>query len=260
MKSKERHDLKKNELADWLIHFPQWARENKGTIIYVSVIIIAVLGYYIWYTYTTNVIEKGEREQLTSIMNAIPVTKGQVIQARSQGKDESYILLNPADQLKTFAENTEDNNLAAMAWIKRGEILRSELLLRMEMVNQESIFEQMERAKIAYQNAIDRNPSNKTLLANAKMGLGIVEEELNNFQQAKKIYSELVKDEKYAGTIGSASAERRLVYMDELKERPEFESNPEKAKQIQELQQQMIPEANQPELPLPAPGPEDINS
>ncbi|MBA7624503.1 hypothetical protein ES703_31912 [subsurface metagenome] len=44
MKSKHRHDLKTNELAEWIGNLPQWARENHRTIIYVSVVAVLVIG------------------------------------------------------------------------------------------------------------------------------------------------------------------------------------------------------------------------
>ncbi len=31
MKAEHRHELKTNELADWIVHFPQWFKENQTT-------------------------------------------------------------------------------------------------------------------------------------------------------------------------------------------------------------------------------------
>ena len=43
MKSEHRHELKTNELADWIAHVPDFVRNNLRTIIGVSLIIIAIL-------------------------------------------------------------------------------------------------------------------------------------------------------------------------------------------------------------------------
>ena len=54
MKSEHRHELKTNELAEWLGNFPQWAKENLRMIIYVTVVIVAVAGVYVWNNYQKN--------------------------------------------------------------------------------------------------------------------------------------------------------------------------------------------------------------
>ena len=51
MKSEHRHELKTNELAQWIADFPQWAKKNMRTIIYVVVVVVVVLAYYGWYGY-----------------------------------------------------------------------------------------------------------------------------------------------------------------------------------------------------------------
>ena len=55
MKSEHRHELKTNELAEWIAHLPQWTRENLRTIIYVSVVAVLVIGSSFWYWRKRNV-------------------------------------------------------------------------------------------------------------------------------------------------------------------------------------------------------------
>ena len=48
MKSSHRHELKTNELAEWLSNLPQWAKENRITIIGALVlIVIAFFSYFV---------------------------------------------------------------------------------------------------------------------------------------------------------------------------------------------------------------------
>lgn len=251
MKSEERHELKKNELADWLVHFPQWARQNYKTLIYIAVVLILVIGAYIYKNYQENVVEKGMREQLTATVTRIDQLKLQVLQAKSQGQDESYLLLNPANELETFAENAEDSNLKAMALIKRAELLKSELALRGETPSADEFTKQMQMAKMAYQSAIDADPSNTTLMANAKVGLALTSEELGNFDEAKQIYQETVENTELAGTVGVTVAERRLQYIQEFQERIELESSPERAKEIEEMRKEFQQRQQQMQQPMP---------
>ena len=51
MKSDHRHDLKTNELAEWLINFPQWTKDNLITIICVLGLIVAAAGVCFWKFY-----------------------------------------------------------------------------------------------------------------------------------------------------------------------------------------------------------------
>ena len=63
MKSDHRHELKTNELADWLAHFPEWANQNRTNIIAVAVVlavvfdlwylavVVVTIAIYIWFTF-----------------------------------------------------------------------------------------------------------------------------------------------------------------------------------------------------------------
>ena len=33
MRSDHRHELKTNELADWIAHFPEWANKNRTSLV-----------------------------------------------------------------------------------------------------------------------------------------------------------------------------------------------------------------------------------
>ena len=46
MDAEHRHELKTNELADWIGHFPDFCRQNAKTIIGVALIIAAVGVYF----------------------------------------------------------------------------------------------------------------------------------------------------------------------------------------------------------------------
>ena len=56
MKSKHRHELKTNELAEWIANFPQWAQENARMIIFVAVVAVLVIGLACFYWYQKNVV------------------------------------------------------------------------------------------------------------------------------------------------------------------------------------------------------------
>lgn len=60
---------------------------------------------------------------------------------------------------------------------------------------------QIDKAVTCYEDALQKAPDNPQLAAAAQFGLGLCEEELGNFDAAKKIYQEIASNQKYAGTV-----------------------------------------------------------
>lgn len=226
MKSSHRHELKTNELAEWLSNLPQWAKENRIAIIGALVLIVAAAGLYFWQVYAKNVASVRRHHRFTNLINQLSVSKAQVLQAQSQGKDLSFMLLQPAENLKTFADNTNDAQMAALALIKRAEALRAELHYRLEPVTMQNLAAQINRAKQSYTEAIQKASSNPSLRAAATFGLGLCEEELGNFEQAAQIYRKLTTSPDFDGTVAKTAAEHRLDTMADYKGKVVFRPSP----------------------------------
>ncbi|MGD2093571.1 MAG: hypothetical protein PVH77_01035, partial [Phycisphaerales bacterium] len=77
MKSEHRHELKTNELADWLGHLPQWTKENLTSILIVLAIIIAVVFFFAWNSYKQKITEQ-EKLEFTTLLNRLSSSKMQV--------------------------------------------------------------------------------------------------------------------------------------------------------------------------------------
>jgi tetratricopeptide (TPR) repeat protein len=218
MKSEHRHELKTNELAEWIMNFPQWAKENRTTIIYVSALIVAVAAIYIWRGYSKNVVAVQEQLEFTRLITQLPQSKMQILQAQGQGIDYSYKLIQTADNLQDAARGTKNDTIAALALIKRADILRAELLYRPGQVDEQNATAQINRAKAGYNEALGKASSNPSLMAAARFGLGLCEEELGNFKQAKQIYNEIVAEPQLEGTVASVQAKQRLETMADYKQ------------------------------------------
>jgi tetratricopeptide (TPR) repeat protein len=246
MKSEHRHELKTNELAEWITHFPQWARENRIIIIGVLLVIVVTGIVYIWNIYRKNIIAQQETE-LTTYMSQILGSKMQIMKAQSQGKDFSYILLQPANSLKSFAQTINNDRMDAFALIKRGLALRTELHYRLVPANQQDMVTQINIAKESYNEAIKKAASFPSLLAEAKFGLGLCEEELGNFQAAQQAYQDITTNPDFEGTVAIVAAKRRLETMAEFKTSVIFTSSIKPK----------LPEAEQPKIEIK---PVDINT
>lgn len=225
MKSEHRHELKTNELADWLVHFPQWAKKNRSTIIYVAILIVVVAGLYIWRYYDKNVITARRQFEFTQLVEQLPQRKIRILQQQNQGIDSSYILIQPAEVLEERGTNSEGDQ-AALALIKSGEALRMELLYRLELPLKQEKIDQIEKAKASYSAAIAKNPPSPAILAAAKFGLGICEEEIGNFEKAEEIYTELSEDPDLKDTVGGSAAAQRLSSIGQYQQKIVFKRSP----------------------------------
>src|SRR4030042_134705 len=213
MKSEHRHELKTNELAEWIMNFPQWAKENATTIIYISALAVVIAGVYFWKLYEKKVIFAREQLEFTNSVSQISQGKTQILQAQAQGVDTSYTLIQAADNLKNVAQKTKDEQMAALALIKEAETLRMELHYRFGNINSQDIAAQINRAKDSYLKALEKSSANPSLAAEAKLGLGLCEEEIGNFEQARQIYGEITANPDFGGTVAVAQAKLRLLTM-----------------------------------------------
>ena len=233
MKAQHRHELKTNELAEWLANFPQWARKNLTTIIYVSVLIAVVAGLYIWRVYSKNVISVRKQMQFNTLLAQLSRSKGEILRYRAQGIDVSDMLIEPARSLRTFAEKAKDNTVAALAFIKHAEAVRTELHYRQQNVTRTDLTARMNMAKDSYNKALGRLTApgplgtiNPSLTAAGKFGLGLCEEELGNFKQARQIYEDIVADPNLECTLAATQARLRLDTMAEYQKEVVFRPPP----------------------------------
>jgi tetratricopeptide (TPR) repeat protein len=226
MKAEHRHELKTNELAEWLANLPKWAKENLRMIIYFAVVIIAVIAVWIWRGYQENVVSLNQKLRLSGLLRELAQDRYTTIQQQAQGIDVSYTLLQTANKLQDFADRIPDADMAAMALIKSAEALRSELHYRIGPIDNEAYSSQIAKARAAYESAIKRAQNNPSLRASATLGLGLCAEEIRNFTEAKEIYRKIVEDPNFAATIAAASAKYRLEVMDEYKQMALFTAPP----------------------------------
>ncbi len=170
-----------------------------------------------------------EHLEFSNLLNQLSSGKQQVLNAQGQGRDLSFILLQPASSLGNFAQNTSSNRMAALALIKQAEALRTELHYRPGSISEQDLTNQINQAKAAYSEAVQKSSANASLKATAEFGLGLCEEELSNFQQAQQIYQGIVANAGYEGTVANAAAQHRLETMDDYRQKVVFKPAPEPA-------------------------------
>jgi len=225
MKAQHRHELKTNILAQWITDFPQWGRKNLRMIIYISVLLVLVLGSYIYHSYQKNVVSKQRQYELTGLIAQMPQSKLQILDAQAKGVDISFALIQLADNLQTAAQSQKNDQIAAMALIKRAEALRTELHYRLGTVSSQDMAAQINRAKADYTEAVEKCSGHPSLLAMAKFGLGLCEEELGNFDRARQIYDDIASDPLLEGTASAAAAAERRDTMAGFQQKVVFKAS-----------------------------------
>lgn len=217
MKSDHRHELKTNELADWIGHLPEWVHENRTTLIAAGAVVVVALGVYFAKFYRKDSATARRQVRLTSLVTQLPGQQERVATGLAQGLDQSITLLPIAEDLQDFAQTARSDPMAATALLERAEALRAELHYRLAEPSAEEIARQIALAQRSYREALERGAAVPTLAAAAQFGLGLCEEELGNFDKAREIYQQVATDAAYAGTVARAEAAHRLETMDDYR-------------------------------------------
>lgn len=224
MDSAHRHELKTNELADWVGHLPDFIRRNYLQIIGLGLIVVGIVVLPVFRSMRRSAARKRQADTTELIQG---VEQGKVRAVQGGGVDIQNLLLISANSLETAAKNAKNPYSAALALIKRAEALRADLHYKVGLVERAVVQAQIKQARSAYQQAIEKAQGSNTLIALAKFGLGLCAEELGKFDQAKQIYEEIVANVDFEGTVSSAQAQLRLELMDDNTARFVFVKAPE---------------------------------
>ncbi|MCD6391874.1 MAG: hypothetical protein J7M40_00025 [Planctomycetes bacterium] len=216
MDAEHRHELKTNELADWIGHFPDFCRENAKTIIGVSLIIAAAVVFF----YSRGVRAKSQFDQeaqAIALINRLDYNKIVTIRAQREGKAAADSIGLSAESLEMAAAEAKLPHVAALLLIKQGDALRTDLHYRAKEVDPDVIGNQINNAREAYEKALIQAQGNNTLVALANFGMGMCAEEIGDYTKAAKIYDSIIADADFAGTVLPRQAQGRLDNMEDNK-------------------------------------------
>jgi hypothetical protein len=246
MKAEHRHELKTNELVQWLNNFPQWVKTNAKTIIAAVVILVAAISVFLFNYYKEKQVYN-TADYFTSLISQLNNSQTQIIHAASQGQDVAFQLLGIADELQTAAQTFQNPEMISIAYTKSGDAIRSELHYRQITPAKNVAVEQIEKALTAYNNALEKGSDKPAYLAAAKFGIAISNEELQKFEDAKKLYNEILQNPDFKPTVAYKDAAKRLKIMDQYASGVTFKSAPMPAQTVEpQLQPQIQIQAPEP--------------
>ena len=191
MKSRRRHDLKANELADTLQELSEFFRKHGNKVLAGALLAVlaGTVGLYLYRSSQT---------------------------ARSQGWARLYAMVEGAantraEDLKILAQQSSDENLAALAMKRYADMT----MIQLPLAGREERATLAENAQRAYETVIDRYPSHPFAVAGARIGLALLYEDLGKWEEARKQYEQLVNDTAAAGTGLPQIAAKRLESLDQ---------------------------------------------
>jgi hypothetical protein len=251
MDSKHRHELMHNELADWIGKLPEMIKQYRNQIIGVALVIVGLISWPMlnkWRQESDFAAESQVSDKIATAEMAKYMAMGSYAQP-DPNADTASSLLVAANNLADEAKTAPNKNLSALALVKRGQALRTELLLKKEVVPQDIVIAQIKQAQESYQEALDK-ATLPTIRAMAQLGLGLCSEESGQLEQAKDMYKKIIGDATYTGTPFVAMAQRRIDNLDDNNAKYTFVETPKPMPEAAIPQIQMTPK---PAAAQPAP-------
>jgi len=222
MKSEHRHELKTNELADWIVHFPQWIKENQTTVIVGAIIAAGLIAYTVFFYSRQGRVWEQEQVLTTALLEQLVWQKETVLRGKVQGMGVSDIFLNTAGSLSAAAGETENPLLSALAMIKRAETLRAELHYRPKVAEPDVRKYQLEQARSIYEQAREKAKGEPDIAAMAEYGIALCLEDTGDFEGAQKLYEKIADSAEYQGSSFAARAKFRAKTLSDHKEKVFF--------------------------------------
>jgi hypothetical protein len=230
MKAEERHKMKTNDLAESIEHLPDYLRTH-GPRIAVIVVAVLVVGIgWLWWSNSVQAAKHQQVEKLHELLVTIDTLQGmtayQSRQATAPGQDTSqafpvsYSANVMLQSLGELAEQAKGTPVAATAILQQAEVMRSELLYAGRAISANDKQEICNAVKALYEHVIELHSGSPVATGAARMGLGLVAEELGNWDQARDIYQKLASETNtpIAATAFPAAAKQRLADLDSLSE------------------------------------------
>jgi len=175
MKSRRRHELKQNVLADELGKVGGFIKK-RSTALAWGVLIVAILLCAIYYTVTQGRAAARRRESLFY---------NQVVMGPSPGLQGE----DPAEDLKSLVAQDSDESLAALAAVAVGDTYAARLVGGWYILTDSARKELTEQAESWYRRVINQFAADDLAVAKAHYGLAKLAESRRDFDVAEEEYN-----------------------------------------------------------------------
>lgn len=202
MKSKERHDLRRNELLE-ILSDPRALARRYGLTVLIVVVAAAVAIFLI---FRASGAQERKWQQAWAPLD------------RAVGAQNE-------EQMRAISDKT-NNEAQVRAWanIKRGELLRNRSQQNEYFFEQGAREELLNQAINCYQQALqidkDTGKEWREVVGQAVIGMGMCYENLGQFAQAAEQYQTIISqpEDRFAETIWLRVARTRKTFLEDLKD------------------------------------------
>lgn len=257
MDAEHRHELKTNELADWLKQTPEYLKKNANTIIGIALIVVGLVTWPMFSRWRA-ASDYAKAASVAEAIDSLQRDLGNLMQSAqkdTQARLDAASAVNVSNKaLQEQAQKVNDPNLKALALMKAAQGIRTELLWRAETIAVQDIEAKTQQAQTLYQQALDV-AVNPTLRAMAQFGLGLCAEQLGQRDQAVSIYQAIIKEPSYATTHFPTLAQRRLDHIDKNMAAVVFAPAPAETTPAPEAPAEMMAAPAEPAMEPAAPTP-----
>lgn len=193
MKSKERHDLRRNELAELLSNPGELIRRYGLT----TLIIVVAAVVAIWFIYRASGTDDRKWNRAWSSLHI----------AEGTGNEE---------QLRSIADDAKSEPLIrAWANTKRGALLYIKSRQSEYSVDKSAGEELLSQAVSCYERALQIGQEWPEIVGQASVGLALCREDLGQFEQAIAGYESIIsREQDFAGTVWLVQAQRRKAFLE----------------------------------------------
>lgn len=203
MDSQHKHELKENDLQQFLAHFGEWWGKHQTKVLIAAILIAGTI-------------------------LAVRVMKNNAIQEH----DSTYFGLNletsPAG-FKAIAADAGDDNVRAIASLRAADLLMQEAAMPAAGDDNDPTDDErkakLEEARQLYSQA-DSAAEHMLFKLNARMGLAAVAESLGNWEEAVKVYETVKADAAETYPRFAAEAGTRISLLPRVKTPPVFAPEP----------------------------------
>jgi hypothetical protein len=217
MKSDRRHELHTNELADWMSNLPEWWEQNSRTIIYVVAAVIVVFAVWYFAAVRTSAERTDQDQRLSDMLSSMENFRTMMANDPSQRGALTGQMMQLAGQLNSFADMASNPNAAALALLKSAEATRITAHYSPGVEDPEAEAKAVAVARERCLKAIQLVKDDSSLLAAAKIQLGLCQETLGQFDEAAKTYTEVISSPQFRGDVAIQQAQVRLASMGDFK-------------------------------------------
>lgn len=241
MKAEERQKLKANELDEAISTEIEFIKKHWRQVVSGIGACLVIISAAWWIVYFVKANRQAKIDNLQNTIVQLEIKEKSAVQnARIQPKDQQEetgqeVKVVQEDQpydisaeVKNLGEISGKSGLGMMALIQKARALRSEVLYANPELNDQQAAEKLNQAETTYQELLSKYPNNPAAVGNAQLGLALLAEQKEQWDNAKKLYTEIAGNTStLAGTIYPLQAERRLAVLDKINLDIKFPPAPE---------------------------------